>query len=111
MATTGDRDDRHERFWEMAEPLLASGRVVEGTMMGHQCLRSAVNDAFVATVERRTGRPVVKLPRDRVDALIADGTAAAFAPAGRVFGEWAAIVTDDDTVWRALLDESIDFVT
>lgn len=34
--TTGDRADEHQTFWEVAEPFLGSGRLVEGTMMGHQ---------------------------------------------------------------------------
>ena len=52
MATTGERSDEHAEFWEVAEPFLASGRLVEGTMMGHQCLRTAAGNGFVATVER-----------------------------------------------------------
>lgn len=111
MAKVGDRHEGHERFWEVAAPLLASGRLVEGTMMGHQCLRSASNDGFVATVERGTGRLVVKLPKARVADLITEGTAEAFAPAGKVFSEWAAITTSDEEVWTGLIDESIDFVT
>lgn len=34
MATIGTRDPEHEQFWELAEPHLASGRLVEDTMMG-----------------------------------------------------------------------------
>ena len=52
----------------------------------------------------------MKLPRERVDALIATGTGQPFAPAGKVFREWIAIPPADRRRWRALLRESISFV-
>jgi hypothetical protein len=110
MATIGTRDDGHERFWDVAEPFLEEGKLVEGTMMGHQCLRSAGNDGFVATVERSSGNLVVKLPKDRVAALIEAGDGEPFAPAKKVFKEWVAIAAFDEQTWAGLLDESIAFV-
>lgn len=110
MATIGTRDDGHERFWDVAEPFLEEGKLVEGTMMGHQCLRSAGNDGFVATVERSSGNLVVKLPKDRVAALIEAGDGEPFAPAKKVFKEWVAIPAFDEQTWAGLLDESIAFV-
>lgn len=110
MAKIGTRDPEHERFWELAEPHLASGRLVEGTMMGHQCLRSAATDGFVATVTRMTGNVVVKLPKDRVAELIDQGTGLPFAPAGKVFREWVELPELDEEAWTALLEESIAFV-
>jgi len=110
MATIGTRDERHERFWEVAEPFLAEGRLVEGTMMGQQCLRSAASNGFVATVERATGNLVVKLPRARVDELLAAGDGEPFAPAGKVFKEWVAVAQLDEYNWRGLIEESIHFV-
>lgn len=110
MATTGTREPGHGRFWDVAEPFLASGRLVEGTMMGHQCLRSAADDQFVATVERSSGALVVKLPRARVDELIAAGDGAPFAPAGKVFREWVAVPTFDERAWTGLVEESMAFV-
>ena len=104
------REPGHEQFWELAEPHLASGRLVEGTMMGHQCLRSARNDGFVATVTRSTGNVVVKLPRARVAQLIDEGVGAPFAPAGRVFREWVELPEVDAATWETLLDESVEFV-
>lgn len=110
MATTGTRDDDHARFWEIAEPYLASGALVEGTMMGHQCLRSASSNGFVATVERATGQLVVKLPKDRVAELIADGVGLSFAPATKVFKEWVALAEFDEHRWTDLIEESMAFV-
>ena len=110
MATIGTRDAQHDRFWDVAEPFIAEGRLVEGTMMGHQCLRSTSNDGFVATVERGSGNLVVKLSKDRVAALIEAGAGEPFAPAKKVFKEWVAIPTFDEATWTGLLDESIGFV-
>lgn len=110
MPTIGTRDDQHRGFWDVAEPFIADGRLVEGTMMGHQCLRSASNDGFVATVERATGSLVVKLPRNRVTELIASGSGEPFAPAGKVFREWVAVPAFDETTWSAMIEESLHFV-
>lgn len=110
MATIGTRDDDHRRFWEVAAPYLAAGALVEGTMMGHQCLRAASNDAFVATVERSSGNLVVKLPKARVAELIEAGDGLPFAPAKKVFSEWVAVATHDERRWAELLEESMEFV-
>lgn len=110
MATSGTRDDEHRRFWELAEPHLASGRLVEGTMMGHQCLRSATTDGFVSTVTRVDGTVVMKLSRSRVSELIDAGEGQPFAPAGKVFREWVALPDIADDRWEELITESIAFV-
>lgn len=110
MAGIGTRDDRHRRFWDVAEPFLATGSLVEGTIMGHQCLRTATTDGFVATVERSSGHLVVKLPRSRVDELIESGEGLPFAPANRVFREWVALAEFDENRWRDMIEESMEFV-
>lgn len=110
MAAIGERDPAHETFWELAEPHLGSGRLVEGTMMGHQCLRSAATNGFVATVARMTGNVVVKLPKARVAELIDEGRGLAFAPAGKVFKEWVELPDLDEDAWETLLDEAIEFI-
>lgn len=110
MATIGTRQPGHEQFWELAEPHLASGRLVEGTMMGHQCLRTARTNGFVATIERATGNVVMKLSKARVAEMVEAGTGLSFAPAGKVFREWIAIPDIDEDTWSILLEESIDFV-
>ena len=110
MAKQGEREEGHKRFWDLAEPYLSSGALVEGTMMGHQCLRTGGSNQFVATIERETGNLVVKLPKARVAELVEDGTGASFAPAGKVFKEWVAVADFDEQRWTALLEESMDFV-
>ena len=109
MARKGERSAHHEAFWDVAEPFLGSGELVEGTMMGHQCLRSG-NGGFVATVERDSGALVVKLPAERVDSLIESGDGQAFAPAGKVFRQWVAVPSFDEDQWSELLRESMAFV-
>ncbi len=110
MAATGERSDEHAEFWDVAEPFLATGRLVEGTMMGHQCLRTAAGNGFVATVERSTGNLVVKLPEARVAELVDAGEGLAFAPAGKVFKEWVALPMFDERRWTELIEESMEFV-
>jgi hypothetical protein len=53
---------------------------------------------------------VVKLPRARVEELIASGVGASFAPAGKVFREWVLVETFDERQWTDLLRESVAFV-
>ena len=82
--------------------------VTRSTMMGLPCLRTG--GAFFAACDRRTGNLLVKLPRDRVDTLVASGHAEPFAPAGRRFREWAAVPHADVGTWPDLLDEALAFV-
>jgi hypothetical protein len=62
-----------DRFWRLAEPLLARPGVTRSTMMGLPCLR--LDGAFFASCDRRTGDLLVKLPETRVGELIEAGTA------------------------------------
>ena len=67
-----------------------------------------VNGSIFAMVTG--GQLVVKLPRDRVEALIASGTGSPFgAGKGRPMQEWVTVTADDET-WRALASEALDFV-
>jgi hypothetical protein len=72
------------------------------------CLRVA--GAFIASCDHRTGDLIVKLPRDRVARLIAEGVGKPFAPAGRTFREWVLVDDRDETRWSALIDEARTFV-
>ena len=57
------------------------------------------------------GHLVVKLPRERVDALIATGTGASFRSGkGSPMKEWVTVGADDEQVWSALAGEALDFV-
>jgi TfoX N-terminal domain len=57
------------------------------------------------------GRLVVKLPRERVSALVASGTGEPFsAGKGRPMKEWVAVPDGDDALWRTLAEEALTFV-
>ena len=77
------------------------------TMMGLPCPR--LDGRFFASLDRRTQALLVKLPAERVQALIAAGHAEPFAPAGRVFRQWAALPRPDRRRWRTLLNEANHF--
>lgn len=96
-----------ELFWQLAEPLIGQPAVTRSTMMGLPCLR--LDGRFFASLDPRTQALLVKLPAERVQALIAAGRAEPFAPAGRVFREWAALPRPDRRRWRKLLNEARDF--
>jgi hypothetical protein len=98
-----------ERFWQLASELQAEDeRVVLGRIMSSKCLR--VGKEFLALYDPKRRGAVVKLPRARVDELIADGTGHSFAPAGRVFREWVLVGDDQRRRWKRLLRDGIAFV-
>ncbi|MBK7398491.1 MAG: hypothetical protein IPJ34_19885 [Myxococcales bacterium] len=71
---------------------------------------SAGRQEFLALVDYKGSGLVVKLPKRRVDELMAEGVGKPFAPAGRVFGEWVSIPTPDRQRWSDLLREGLAFV-
>jgi hypothetical protein len=58
------------------------------------------------------GQLVLKLPKTRVDALIATGMGERFDPRrdGRVMKEWAMLALSHAEHWMALAQEALDFV-
>jgi hypothetical protein len=98
-----------ELFWRLAAELQKEDpRIVEGTIMSGRCLR--VGKEFLALVDFKGSGLVVKLPKARVDALIASGVGQPFSPAGKVFKEWLSVPTPDRRRWLSLLREGIAFV-
>ena len=96
-------------FWDLIDELREkNSRVEEGTIMGGRCARVA--GEFLALVDYKNSGLVVKLPRTRVEALIAEGVGQPFAPAGKVFKEWVSIPQRNRRRWRILLLEGIAFV-
>lgn len=96
-------------FWDAVTPLLAEGLITEGTIMGGPCVRAGKE--FVGMPHHKGPGLVVKLSRERVDELIADGQGASFAPAGKVFREWVLVAAFSDERAEELLRESVSFVT
>ena len=95
-------------FWDLAGPLLASDAVTEGSLMGFPCLHTG--GEFFATCDHRTGELILKLSKERVKELIAEGTGQPFAPAGRVFSQWVLVPERDQTAWAGLMAEAKAFV-
>ena len=93
-----------ELFWDLVEPFFADPAVQRSTMMGLPCVR--LDGRFFASLDRRSGALLVKLPPERVQRVIGDGHGEPFAPAGRVFREWVALPRPDRRRWRALLAEA-----
>ncbi|WP_433158231.1 hypothetical protein [Kribbella sp. CA-247076] len=99
--------DARELYDELTDDLLYDPAIGRATMMGYPCVRLA--GRFLASYDDKAGCLVVKLPRERVTALVEAGTGEPFAPAGKVFREWVAITTVDRELWTAVLAESVDF--
>jgi hypothetical protein len=69
-----------------------------------------INDKIFAMLVR--GRLVVKLPRQRVDELIASGDGERFDPRhdGRLMKEWLSVEPKSDLEWLRIAREAMDFV-
>jgi hypothetical protein len=90
----------------LTDDLLYDPVVGRSTMMGLPCVRRA--GRVFAAFDTSSDSLVVKLPRERVAALIAGGTGEPFAPNGRVFREWVTIPEPDRGGWERLLAEARD---
>lgn len=96
-------------FWQLAAELQrGDSQVAEGTIMNGRCLRAGKE--FLALVDYKGAGLVVKLPKARVDELVASGVGRPFGPAGRVFKEWLSVPHPDRRLWLSLLREGIAFV-
>ena len=104
----GGAEDVTSLWDELADELCAASSVTRSTMMGLPCLR--VDGAFFASLARDEPRLLVKLPADRVAAMVEAGHGHPFAPAGRTFREWVAVDGTDEDTWRGLLAEARAFV-
>ena len=100
-------DDPRDLYDELTDDLLYDPAIGRATMMGYPCVRLA--GRFLASYEDKTRCLVVKLPRERVTELVANGHGAPFAPAGKVFREWVSIPTADRNLWQTVLAEAVDF--
>lgn len=100
-------DDASALYDELTDDLLYNPAIGRATMMGYPCVRLA--GRFLASYDSKTGSLVVKLPGERVTELVERGDGDPFAPAGKVFREWVSIPALDRKLWRALLDEAVDF--
>lgn len=103
-----------ERFASIVEELLSYPGVtppVDATQskkFGSSGLK--IHDKIFAMLVR--GRFVVKLPKARVDALVASGDGERFDPRhdGRQMKEWIVIKPTSDVEWLPLAKEAMQFV-
>ena len=100
--------DKADLWGCLSEELLASDpAIARSTMMGLPCLR--LDGAFFASLDKRSGDLLVKMPADEVSARVERGEGRAFAPAGRVFREWLAIDSDSEEEWRKAMAAAREF--
>jgi hypothetical protein len=101
-----------ERYAALVETLLTNADVTLGAA-GKRGFGSAalqVRGRIFAMLSH--GRLVVKLPRQRVDALVAAGTGEHYDPRhdGRRMKEWLAVEPHTEGAWLALAREALENV-
>lgn len=100
-----------ERYARLVETFLDTGQVTLGSP-GKQGFGSSAlwtSDRIFAMLVR--GRLVVKLPRQRVDALVAAGAGEQFEPGrGRRMKEWLSVAPASEGLWLPLAREAMTFV-
>ena len=74
--------------------------VRQGTMFGAPCLKVG-SKVYVSLIE---GAAVFKVPRERVEELLAESAADPFTPMGRARKEWVRVT--DTTRWPTLAEEA-----
>ncbi len=100
-----------ERFAALVAELSSAPDVTpptEGKSFGASGLK--VRDKIFAMLVR--DRLVVKLPKARVDALVAAGEGERFDPRhnGRVMNEWLVVAPESEQDWLALAREAMAFI-
>jgi hypothetical protein len=103
--------DPEGRYAELVETLIRNSAVTVGSAkkgFGSSALQ--INNKIFAMLSSK-GDFVVKLPKIRVDSLVASGSGKRFDPGhGRVMKEWLAIEPTSDEDWLALAGEAMSFV-
>jgi hypothetical protein len=102
-------DRRPEQLFEqLARRFLSDPAVGEGTGFGSNPGLRTGGKIFAMLVK---GELVVKLPRDRVDEVVASGAGSRFDPGhGRVMKEWVSVPTQHGRRWGPLANEALEFV-
>lgn len=100
-----------ERFAMVIEELLGNAGVTppsEGKSFGSSGLK--IHNKIFAMLAR--GRLVVKLPKSRVDALVASGDGERYDPRqdGRLMKEWLTLEPASEADWLSLAREAMEFV-
>jgi TfoX/Sxy family transcriptional regulator of competence genes len=104
-------DTPEARYAMVVEALLGEDGVTCRSMerRGFGSTELKVGEKIFAMLSK--GRLVVKLPRARVDALVAAGMGERFDPGhGRLMKEWVAIAPASQEEWLPLAREALAFV-
>jgi hypothetical protein len=108
MSADEPADETARRFEQVSGRFLAEPDVTQGTGFGTAPGLRASGKIFAMLVN---GELVVKLPKDRVQGLVAKGAGAQFDPGhGRLMKEWAAVPVDSPEDWEGLVEEAFRFV-
>jgi hypothetical protein len=100
-----------ERYAMVVEALVGEDGVTPGSAekRGFGSTELQVGGKIFAMLNK--GRLVVKLPRQRVDALVAAGAGERFDPGhGRLMKEWVAVASESQEEWLPLAREALAFV-
>lgn len=80
--------------------------VAQAKMFGALGLKA--NEKYFAMLYK--GKLVLKLPKERVEALVASGQGQYFDPGhGRLMKEWVAVPPSGGSQWRSLAEEGLAF--
>jgi hypothetical protein len=101
-----------ERYATIVEALLSNSAVTLGSgKRGFGSSALQINNKIFAMLSAK-GQFIVKLPKPRVDSLVASGIGERFDPGhGRLMKEWLAVEPTTDEDWLALAREAMDYVT
>ena len=102
----------NERYDALVETLLGHADVTLGSAGKKGFGSSALQIGGQIFAMLSNGRLVVKLPRQRVDALVAAGAGERFDPRhdGRLMKEWLALDPTSTAEWLPLAREAMEFV-
>ena len=104
-------EDRYAAIVEalVGEPGVTHSSDVLGSKQGFGSSALKVNGKIFAMLVK--GRLVVKLPRERVEAVIAAGDGERFDPGhGRLMKEWVSLDPRSEQDWLPLASEAMGFV-
>ncbi len=101
-----------DRYATLVDALLGSADVTLGSAGKKGFGSSALQVGGKIFAMLAGGKLVVKLPRQRVDALVAAGDGERFDPRrdGRLMREWLAVEPTSDVEWLTLAREAMEFV-
>lgn len=101
-----------ERFDALVEEFVTTPGVTPPGRPGDRGFGSdalKIHGSIFAMLTR--GRLVVKLPRERVDTLVAQGAGEPFtAGKARPMREWLTVTSGEDATWQSLTYEALAFV-